>query len=231
MQPTRQLVGISRTPVLTVDEIGPEPAAIIAMAQALGPFPYAANNYPGLRRIIGPADNAAWTYVTSLLKDAASFIGGAFDVDGFDLVEASFSLVTTRPQALTPVQRLPHFDSVDEDLIALLHYAAPCAGTAFYRHIATGLELVTPDNVDRFVAIARRDAQSAGPRYVYPREHGAFEPIGHVEGRAGRLVAYPGRLLHSGVIPQGFDFSDDPASGRLTTNIFLKTRLNAGARA
>ncbi|MBA4163756.1 MAG: hypothetical protein C0510_03850 [Erythrobacter sp.] len=229
MLPARMFVGGSLTPVLTVDGIGPDPAAIVGMARALGPFPRATNNYPGLRRIIGPADTPVWAYVAKLLNDAASFIGGAFDVDGFDLVEASFSLVTTSPEMLTPVQRLPHFDGVEDDLIALLHYAAPNAGTAFYRHRATGIELVTPENVDRFVAVARREAQRAGPGYVHPSSPGAFEPIGHVEGHAGRLIAYPGRLLHSGVIPQGFDFCADPGSGRLTTNIFLKTRRDAGA--
>lgn len=227
MLPARMFVGGSRTPVLTVDGIGPDPAAIVGMARALGPFPRATNNYPGLRRIIGPADTAAWAYVAKLLNDAASFIGGAFDVDGFDLVEASFSLVTTPPEMLTPIQRLPHFDGVKDDLVALLHYATPCAGTAFYRHCATGIELVTPENVDRFVAIARGETWRAGPGYIHPDGAGAFEPIGHVEGLAGRLVAYPGRLLHSGVIPQGFNFSADPGSGRLTTNIFLKTRRNS----
>lgn len=228
MLPARQLVGESRTPVLTVDGIGPEPGRIVALAQELAPFPAATNNYPGLRRILGPGDAEAWGYVTGLLRDAAPFIGGAFDVDGFDLVEASFSMVTTPPEALTTVQRLPHFDGVEEELVALLHYAAPCAGTAFFRHAESGIELVTPDNVDRFVAIARRDAQLAGPGYIEPEGNSTFVPIGHVDGFAGRLVAYPGRLLHSGIIPQGFDFSDDPGMGRITTNVFLRTHRNAG---
>src|SRR3546814_254122 len=173
MVPARCLVGESRTPVLTVDGIGPEPALIVALAKELAPFPPATNNYPGLRRILGPGDAAAWDYVTGLLNDAAGFIGGAFDVDGFDLVEASFSLVSTHPEMLAPVQRLPHFDGVEDDLIALLHYVAPNAGTAFYRHRASGLELVTPESVDRFVAIARCEARRAGPGYIHPGGAGA----------------------------------------------------------
>lgn len=140
-------------------------------------------------------------------------------------------MVTTQPELLTPVQRLPHFDSFDDDLLALLHHVTPCERTAFYRHVASGLELVTPETVDGFVALARHDADHAGPHYIGDGGGGAFERIGHVDGVPGRLTAYPGRLLHSDVIPQDFDFSDDSGSGRLITNIFLKSHRNAGARA
>src|SRR3546814_19658635 len=90
---------------------------------------------------------------------------------------------------LAPVQRLPHFDGVEDDLIALLHYVAPNAGTAFYRHRASGLELVTPESVDRFVEIARCEARRAGTGYIHQGGAGAFATIGHVEGLAGRRVA------------------------------------------
>jgi len=221
MLPARELVGQCRAPVLMVDEIGPQPERIVALAQELAPFPAATNNYPGLRRILGPGDAAAWDYVTGLMRDAAPFIGGAFDIDGFDLVEASFSMVTTRPEHLAPVQRIPHFDAVDEDLFALLHYVSPCAGTAFYRHQASGIELVTADVVDGFVARLRRDAALSVPRYMAGTD-GAFEQIGRVAGMPGRLVGYPARLLHSGLIPGDCNFSGVPAEGRLTTNIFVK---------
>lgn len=221
MQPHRLFVGQCRTPVLTLDEAGPDPGKIVELAAQLAPFPAAANNYPGLRRILGPGDAAAWDYVIALLETAAPFVGGAFDVDGFDLVEASFSMVTTVPSRLTAVQRIPHFDAVEDDLFALLHYLTPCDGTAFYRHAPSGLELVTPDTVDIFVADARRAAQAASPAYIASDMLG-FERIGHVDGQRGRLVAYPGRLLHSGIIGDGFSFSSDPRMGRLTTNIFVR---------
>ncbi|MEO1968780.1 MAG: DUF6445 family protein [Sphingomonadaceae bacterium] len=53
-------------------------------------------------------------------------------------MEAGFSLVTTPHRQLSPVQRTPHFDSVDPDFYAVMHYLASCAGTAFYRHRAGG---------------------------------------------------------------------------------------------
>ena len=47
---------------------------------------------------------------------------------------------------------------------------------------------------------------------------------GAVEARPDRLVLYRGRLLHSGVIPEGASLSSDPAEGRLTINMFLSAR-------
>jgi len=223
MRPARQLVGESGTPVLTLDDAGPEPAQIAAMAASLAPYPPATNNYPGLRRVLSEADGEAWHYVLDLLGQATPYIAGAFELDGFDLIEASFSLVTRDPAQLTPVQRMPHFDSVDPNFYAVMHYVAPCAGTAFYRHRESGIELVEEGTVDTYVAAARRAAAAAPPRYICG-ETDAYALIGSVEGLPGRLVAYPGRLLHSGLIPADMPGSGDPLLGRLTTNLFIQGR-------
>ena len=222
MRPVRQLVGERSTPVLTVDAIGPDPTLIAAMAHDLAPFPPATNNYPGLRRVLSEADGAAWAYVLDLLDQATPFIAGAFDLDGFDLVEASFSLVTRDPADLAPVQRMPHFDSVEPGYFAVMHYAAECAGTAFYRHRESGIEVVEPEAVDSYVALARRAAAAAPAEYI-GGDTESYACIGTVAGLPGRLVAYPGRLLHSGIIPPGFVGSADPRLGRLTTNIFIRS--------
>lgn len=223
MRPERQLIGQSSTPVLTVDGLGPEPAEVAALAGKLAPFPPATNNYPGLRRVLGESDGSAWDYVIELLQQATPFLAGAFDLDGFDLIEASFSLVTRHPAELSPVQRMPHFDSVDANFYAVMHYLSPCDGTAFYRHRDSGIELVGPDTVDAYVAAARRAAVAAPAQYICG-DSPAYVQIGSVEGLAGRLVAYPGRLLHSGLIPEGFQGSSDPQRGRLTTNMFIRGR-------
>ncbi|MFA5964450.1 MAG: DUF6445 family protein [Sphingomonas sp.] len=213
--------GEAKVPVVQVDAVGPPVGGIVALARALAPFPEAVNNYPGLRRVLNESDRAAFAYVVALLEEASSYIAGAFDLDAFDLVEASFSLVTTPPDRLAAVQRAPHFDDVDPDLYAVLHYVAPCAGTAFFRHRASGTEVVTATSVDAYVAAARRTPVAQG--YI-GLDDPAFACIGHVEGLAGRLVAYPARALHSGVIPAGFAGNADPAAGRLTTNLFIRAR-------
>lgn len=206
---------------MVLDGVGPTVSHIVKLAAALGPFPVAGVNYPGLRRTLSAGDGAAYDYMVDLLETAAPYIGGAFDLDGFDLIEASFSLVTTPPEALTPVQRAPHFDTTESNVFAVLHYLAETEGTAFFRHRASGVETVSPDNIDRFVAAARLTPAPAG----YIRASNAYwERIGMVEGRAGRLIAYPGRALHSGLIPPDFVPSADPRLGRLTSNIFIRGR-------
>lgn len=221
MTPSRLFVGETKTPVLTVDDIGAAPTDIASIAAGLAPFPAAANNYPGLRRILTSQDQQAWDYVMALLECASPYLAGAFDLDRFDLVEASFSMVTVSPQALQPVQRIPHFDSVEPDFYAIIHYVSGCAGTAFYRHVPTGTETVSAENVDRLVAQMRVDAAQS-PTAYFNGSNSSFEKIGWVDGVAGRLVAYPGHLLHSGIIPDDMCFSHDPMIGRLTTNIFIK---------
>lgn len=221
MTPSRQLVGQTQTPVLMVDDIGATPAEIASIAAALAPYPAAANNYPGVRRILTAQDQQAWDYVIDLLECVSPFLAGAFDLDRFDLVEASFSMVTVPPQALAPVQRIPHFDSVEPDFYAIVHYISDCAGTAFYRHVSTGTEAVSADNVDGLVARMRSDAAQTPAEY-FGGSNSRFEKIGWVKGKAGRLAAYPGHLLHSGIIPSDLNFSIDPRVGRLTTNIFVR---------
>lgn len=222
MKPELRRVGEKQSPVVVVDDFTGNVDAIIGQAAAMAPFPAQVGTYyPGLRRPIRPAE-PVYGYVERLLEAAAPLIGGGFDVDRFDLIEASFSMVTTPPAALGPAQRSPHFDSTDPDYIAVLHYLSDTPGTAFFRQRATGIELVDESNVDRFVATARQ-ASTELTGYI----HGSnphYEQIGRVEGLRDRLAIYRGAMLHSGIIPADMAFSADPRVGRLTTNIFIKGR-------
>jgi hypothetical protein len=221
MKPELRRVGESQSPVVVLDGFSGAHGDIVETAAALAPFEASRGTYyPGLRRIITPADRAANAYVEHMLAAAAPFIGGAFDFDRFDLLEASFSMVTASPDALSPVQRAPHFDSTDPNYLALLHYLTDTPGTAFYRQRSTGIEIVDDRNLDRFVTAARTES-AAMTGYV--RQSGSyFEQIGAVEGLADRLVIYRGNMLHSGIIPEDMDFSSDPRRGRLTANIFIR---------
>lgn len=226
VKPELRRVGTSANPVVVVDGFDDAVDAVMAAAEALGPFPkHAGNYYPGHRRIITEEDGPANAYVERLCTTAAPFISGAFDYARFDLLEASFSLVTTPPEQLVPEQRTPHFDSTDPSYLAILHYlhVPEGSGTAFYRQRSTGIEQVTEMNVARFVRAAAAEVwmlpEDAG--YI----HGSnpfFEQIAAVEGVANRLIIYRGSLLHSGIIPRHMNFSADPREGRLTANIFVR---------
>jgi hypothetical protein len=216
-------VGAGRHPVVVIDDCGDSTEAV-AIASAMAPFPEAANHYPGLRRIVRREDEAANFYVRATLEQAAPFIAGGFDVDAFELIEASFSIVTVPPAALSPAQRAPHFDSTNPDYLAVLHYLSGTerAGTAFYRQRSTGIEAVSEGNLSRFVAAQRRESrQFAG--YVSGSNE-VVEQILAIEGVPGRLIVYRGCMLHSGLIPPDLSFDPDPQRGRLTANFFVRCR-------
>ena len=177
-----------------------------------------------MRRPIRAADRAAAHYAQATLRALVPVINQVFDAEGFDLLDASFSIVSARPEALSPQQRAPHFDSTDPSYLAILHYLSGVegSGTAFYRQRATGIERVTEDNAARFVETAQREA--AGWSGYILDSNASFERIGGVEARPGRLIVYPGSLLHSGVIPPDAVLSEDPRTGRLTGNFFVRVR-------
>lgn len=222
MTPELRRVGEAQSPVVVIDEFTGAVDEVVELAAAMAPFPSSAGNfYPGLRRSIVPGE-PAYGYVKHLLKTAAPYIGGGFDVDTFDLLEASFSMVTAPPATLAVAQRAPHFDSTDPDYIAVLHYLSDTSGTAFFRQRATGIEIVDDGNVAAFVATARRvNASLSG--YIHG-SNDQYEQIGQIEGVRDRLAIYRGSMLHSGIIPPDMAFSSDPRAGRLTANIFVKGR-------
>ena len=219
-------VGNEQVPVVVIDEFTGAVEDIIDIAAGLAPFPALQGNYyPGLRRMIGPSDEAANAYVERLCAYSAQFIGGAFDVEGFSLTEASFSMVTRLPSDLSPAQRAPHFDSTDPNHYALLHYlrVPKGSGTAFYRQRSTGIERVSESNAEHFVRTAIREAAMlpADSGYIAGSDD-FFEQIEAVEGVSDRLIIYPGSLLHSGIIPADMSFSTSPRQGRLTANLFIR---------
>ena len=222
------LVGAERSPVLVFDEASGDPAALVETAAALSPYPAASNFYPGLRRLIGTGDVAAMAYVTRLLRSIGPRLCQTFGLTGFQLLEASFSMVTTPPERLSPPQRAPHFDSPDPDYLAVLHYlsATRGTGTAFYRQRSTGIEQVSAASLARFVEAAQRETTTASG-YIHG-SNAAFEQTGAVEAAPDRLIVYRGRLLHSGIIPPGATLETDPRKGRLTANLFVHGRRAGG---
>jgi len=228
VKPELRRFGNSQSPVVVIDDFSGDCDVIAAIADALAPFPTLKGNYyPGVRRVLTRADADADAYVERTCRDAGQFIAGAFDIDSFDFIEGSFSMVSLQPHELRPVQRAPHFDSTDPNYFALLHYlrVPPGTGTAFYRQRSTGIERVTEQNIATFV----RTAEAIEP--LLPKDSGYiqgtnehYEQIGAIEALPDRMIIYQGSLLHSGIIPPGMPLSADPREGRLTANIFVRGR-------
>lgn len=227
MKPELRRFGNGRIPVVVIDDFSGSLEHILEIADELAPYPRHTNYYPGLRRIFTAADTAANAYVKETCERAAQFVADAFDIEAFDLVEASFSMVTLKPTELTPAQRAPHFDTTDQKDLALLHYlrAAPDTGTAFYRQRTTGIERVTKLNASIYVPVAEvQNAQLPADSGYFHGSDEFFEQIGVVEAVPDRMIIFQGSLLHSGIIPPEMPLTDDPRQGRLTANIFVRGR-------
>jgi hypothetical protein len=145
---------------------------------------------------------------------------------GANLHECNFSIVTTPPSALMPIQRLPHFDSLEEGRVAALLFLGKGGhngGTAFYRQKSTGFESVNAARYPSFGDALNADIARFGmPHQDYVADDNPmYETLALHEGRFNRMLIYASATLHSGRIPEDFAFNPDPRFGRLTVNAFL----------
>jgi hypothetical protein len=219
-------VGVEQTLVLIIDDFVQDPDHLIDLAEALAPFPAPPGNYyPGLRHQIAPTDGENFTYVQSVCRALVPLMHSAYGVKRYDVADAGYSMVTTPPSALKPLQAIPHFDHPDTQNYAILHYLSktPAGGTAFYRHRRTGFETLSKDRLDAYSAAREQDIAEFGiPQGYHVGDTNGFVELAQVEARFNRAVIYPGRLLHSAVITDDCNFSHDPRKGRLTCNIFIR---------
>ncbi len=211
--------------IVAVDGLLAEPEQAISQA-VLQTFARITPQYPGLR---APLDPAVCAY---LLEALAPLLNQWFAQEPTRWeMQAWYSIVTTPPAALAPIQRLPHVDGTDPRQIAMmlyLHRPGPGSrqggGTAFFRHRSTGLESLTAGTYPRYAAAVQAEYGRTGlPPALYPTDGAPhFERIHVAEGRFNRAVFYRGNLLHSGVIDNDAPLSADPREGRLTINAFFR---------
>ena len=178
-------------------------------------------SYPGLR---AKADPSYLMLRYGLLNKIFQKTFGL--AHGARCESCSFSIVTTPRDQLSPPQRIPHIDSTDENLLAVMHYLkdAQSGGTAFYRHRRTGFIAVTQARKAAYQAGVRRDDEEFGPPqpgYINGTTE-RYECVAKIEAKPDRFILYRGRVLHSGLIPKSFNLQADPARGRLTLNLFLR---------
>jgi hypothetical protein len=220
--PTIGRIGHEGEPIIVIDGFSSNPAALVEQAGSktfgvLGP------HYPGVR-----APQAA-SYLAERMDLLQSVMATAFGLqDGANLIECNYSLVTTPPEDLQPLQSLPHFDSTDPGRIAILHYLCDKSGggTAFYRHRSTGFETISPSRLEDYSGMLEADIARRGPpRPGYVQGDTAlFEQTFRVDAAFNRLVIYRGWTLHAALIPEGRALPADPRGGRLTINTFLQAR-------
>jgi hypothetical protein len=209
--------GAEAQPVVVIDHFADaerfrDDAAFLSFAP-MGP------HYPGLRAVVAPA------MLRDLLARLAPVVAEVFGGGDLEVVDAFYSIVTTPPAALTPIQRLPHFDEVSPTRLALLHYLSPdeSSGTAFYRHRSTGFESIDAVRLASYRAALDEDLRKYGipdPRYI-AGDTPVFEQVASYSGRFNRAILYRSNTLHCAQLPDDMTFDADPGTGRLTVNTFL----------
>ena len=222
----RYEIGARKNRVIVVDNAIADADACVDIAASLAPFNAEAGTfYPGLRRLITQADSEAQGYVETLLAIASPLLREAFGAETIELTEASFSMVTRRPDQLKPSQRIPHYDSVEPGYVAILHYLTDIAdtGTCFYRHRATGFDRVSRHTLPTYSSVLAFEGSAEAGGFIGD-SNDRFERLLRVDGHFNRLLIYESALLHSGFIPDDFAFSDNPRTGRLTGNLFVRIR-------
>ncbi|MET0307359.1 MAG: DUF6445 family protein [Sphingomonas sp.] len=213
-------IGGEGQPIAIVDGFHPDPDGLRAAASGAA-FEPGRHHYPGIRAAL-PHDYFARVR-PALVPVLREVFGHAA---GVELLDASFSIVTTPPAALEIAQRLPHVDAVQPGRIALVHYLAPDGGdgTAFFRHRATGFEAIDAARSPGYLAHLNAELRAQTPPPAYPfGDTALFERIQHVEARYNRAVIYRSALLHSGAIAPDAPLDADPGTGRLTVTAFLST--------
>jgi hypothetical protein len=215
-------IGRSLEPVVVVEEALLDPET--AIGQAAGLTFEAADEgrggYPGLRA------KAPRALGERIADGAMPLIERVFGLRRAALsrLDSSFSIVTAEPEALHPMQRIPHIDTRDPRRLAILLYLGRSAmgGTAFFRQDETGLEQVDPERFAAYEAARRSDLARLAPGSGYPRaDMPGYTETAHFEARFNRLLVYRSCSIHSGTIPSDAALSADPRQGRLTVNLFL----------
>ena len=212
-------IGRERQPVIEIDDFVPDPQAFIDEAASLS-YSTIGVHYPGVRVELQPA--RLQTFMPGIVTQILQVFGCGAKLQ---LLEAYYSVVTTRPESLTPIQRLPHFDGLERERIALLHFLSTDgpSGTAFYRHRSTGFESVDAARYPIFSKALEHDVAVHGlpePGYING-DTPIHEQIARFEGQFNRALIYRGHALHCALLPEDLSFSPDPRRGRLTVNTFL----------
>lgn len=206
-------------PVIVVDNMLIEPdlwRQVAARARFAAIRPY----HPGVSVAV-PARLA-----DQLRDELAPLIGPTFELDPVPPASGCFlSLVTTPPQALAPIQRLPHVDGLERERIAILVYLGGTeqGGTAFFRQRATGFETVDIERRAEFEAALDSGIAEHGPPAAgyMSGDTALYERIAGYDARPNRGLIYRGHALHSAAIVPGAELSADAAAARLTLNAFL----------
>ena len=213
-------LGRERAPLLVIDNLVADAESLVELAAAKV-YSDVVTYFPGIRAKV------PLTYQQFILEQLGPLLAGHFELGGARLrfTACHFSLVTTPPEKLEYLQRIPHTDSFLGSQLAFIHYLfkADLGGTSFYRHRKTGFEVVDEARGAEFMAT--RDEEKDGPHAPPPAyingDTPLYEEINRQQGAFNRMLIYRRTSLHSACIAAGFKPDANPRTGRLSVNGFL----------
>ena len=216
-------VGEEKTPLIIIDDFALDTGDMIEFAcRSVDYGPDSTSAYPGVRGTLPRS------YVRLVLNNIYRLLFQVYSVPdslGMKTVNTVYSLISTPVDKLSLAQSVPHFDSNDPFYLAVLHYLNPgdFCDTGLFRHKPTGFEKITRPRLAEFMQSSRTFIETQGkpPQEYINASCDHYELYDRIEYKANRLVAYPGCLLHSGLVDPGRDINPDPRTGRLTANIFV----------
>jgi hypothetical protein len=217
-------IGPDAEPLILIDGLMNDAQSLVDYASSEGAYGPAGAAYPGVRCAV-PED-----YNRNLHAALEPLLHEVFAVplDTPLTLDASFSLVTESPETLQHNQRIPHTDQNGPYNLAMVHYLCgpEFAGTAFFRHRATGWQRITEDRLDEYNRTLNREINSRVMPAGFPdADHPFFEQVATTTPAFDRLVIYRASILHSPAIQPGAMYSADPRKGRLTITAFLNPKL------
>ncbi len=213
-------IGREQAPLIVIDQLVADAESLVDLA-ASKVFSDVATYYPGIRAKV------PLSYQHFVLDRFGPLFSEYFGLAGARLrfTNCHFSLVTTPPEKLEYLQRIPHSDSFLSSQLAFVHYLfkTDLGGTAFYRHRQTGFEVIDETRSAEYMRCLTEEQNgphSPPPGYING-DTPLYEEVGRQQGVFNRMLAYRRSSLHSGCIAPGFVPDPNPRSGRLSVNGFL----------
>ncbi|NVK55025.1 MAG: hypothetical protein HWE26_05375 [Alteromonadaceae bacterium] len=205
--------------VLVIDDFIPGAEQLIDYAVNQPATPESAGLYPGLRTPAPPG------YIKFSLHKINQVFSQHHEQKQLTEGESFFSMVTTREEALSPAQRMPHIDRPQPTEYAVVHYLCrpPHGGTSFYQFTPTGQSLIAEQDYEEYMASLALHVADCPPSPHYINgDSDLFKRVLSVDCRFNRAVIYPCALLHSGNIPHPFKPDLNPFTGRFTVTSFFR---------
>ena len=215
-------IGIDQQELVRVDSYIQGADTLRQDAITRNSFAVADSYYPGIRMTISDA------YIVGLVRNFQGIIRDFFGLDLRNIKTAAskFSIITFKPQDLSPMQCIPHFDAPSRNSLAVIHYLcdAPDSGTSFYRHDETGYEYIDKGRLKKYERsiVKRLHDPRLNPSGYMCDTTDDYEEIASFKAVHNRLLMYRGSSLHSGIIKPDYNFDANPDTGRLTITSFIE---------